>query len=131
MKKGKKVPPEIEAVGVEFDWDNSKMFALDLPMEEMEVSELLWHLDLPFWQEGETWFVVRPRDVLKNPDRYPEDRNRIANSSLEHPIHIIWHRERWYILDGIHRLAKAVQLGITTVAVRKVPHDRVSSILAE
>lgn len=131
MKKGHPVPPEISAVGFDFDWDNKKLWALDLLVEDMAVSELTWHFELPFWREGETWFVVRPKDVLADPDKYPEHRDRIAKSNPDLPLHIMWHKGRWVFLDGMHRLAKAVQAGRTTVKVQKVPPEKIPEILEE
>ncbi len=131
MKKGRYVPPEIAAVGFDFDWHNPKLWALDLPIEDMAVNELTWHFDYPFWRDGDTWFVVRPRDVLANPDKYPEHRDRIAKADIDLPLHIMWHKGRWVFLDGMHRLAKAVQEGRKTVKVQKVPEERIEEILDE
>ena len=33
MRKAKFVPPEIAEVGFDFDWDNKKLWTIDLPTE--------------------------------------------------------------------------------------------------
>ena len=129
MRKAKFVPPEIAEVGFDFDWNNKKLWTIDLPVEEMPVDELTWHFDLPFWRDGEQWFVVKPKDVLLNPNKYPEHRDRIQKCDLSHPLHIMWHKERWVFLDGMHRLAKAVQIGMKTVQVKKFPQERINEII--
>jgi hypothetical protein len=40
----------------------------------------------------------------------------------------MWWNERWMLLDGVHRLAKSVHLGRETLAVHKVPHERIPEI---
>lgn len=132
MKKAKYVPPEIAVVGFDFDWDNKKLWSINLPTEEMLVAELTWHFELPFWRDNNgTWFVVRPVDVLRDPDKYPEHRDRIAACDLSFPMHIMHHKERWVFLDGMHRLAKAVQQGMTKVRVKKFPSERIQEIIEE
>jgi hypothetical protein len=123
------MPPEIASVWVPFDWDNARLWSLDLPVEVLSVRELTWLLDLPCWRRGEVWFVVRPRDVLGDPDAHPEHRDRIARADLRWPIDVMHHQGRWVMLDGLHRLAKAVQAGEQIVPVRKLPAhwvDRIS-----
>lgn len=37
-------------VGLDFgNWEEEKIWALKLPVEEISISELLWHFDVPFW----------------------------------------------------------------------------------
>ena len=47
MKKD--IPEIIKKVGFDFDWDSKKVWALDVPVEEMDIKDLEWHFDIPFW----------------------------------------------------------------------------------
>jgi hypothetical protein len=50
------------------------------------------------------------QDVLDNPKKYEQDFERIKNANLKYPI-IIWNRANGhYVVDGIHRIAKAIGL---------------------
>ncbi|KKQ89885.1 MAG: hypothetical protein UT11_C0017G0013 [Berkelbacteria bacterium GW2011_GWA2_38_9] len=51
----------------------------------------------------------------------------ILVAELEHnldipnfPIEIYFHKDRWIILDGVHRFTKVIKLGHKTIKVRKV-----------
>jgi hypothetical protein len=37
-------------------------------------------------------------------------------------------KERWLLLDGLHRLTKASILGMKTINVRKIPQEDISKI---
>lgn len=97
----------------------------------MRVAELSWQLDLPWWRHEGQFFVLRPREVLANPDRYREQFERTLVADLGHPIDLAWRRGRWFILDGVHRLLRAVQLERHNVAVRKVPASALKAIATE
>ena len=104
-----------------FDWDNQRLWTLDLPVEDFPVERLRCHLELPWWQGGAGSFTVRPADVLAEPRRYPHQYARTLNADLRFPLHITLNGGRWTIMDGIHRLAKAKLLELDAVPVRKVP----------
>jgi hypothetical protein len=114
-------PPELEPYFLPFDWDNELLWALDLAVEDVPTRSLAWHLDLPWWKGERGWFTVRPRAVLGHPGRYPEQYARTLNTDLRYPLHITLNKGRWTIVDGIHRLLKAVMLELEEVPVRKVP----------
>jgi len=46
--KDRKLPKIIKEVGFDFSWDVKKVWALDYPVEEIEINELTWHFDIPF-----------------------------------------------------------------------------------
>ncbi len=123
------MPPEIAAVWVPFDWDNAKLWALDLPAAPLPVTEVAWMLDLPCWRRGAEWFVVRPREVLDHPDLHPEHRDRIERADLRWPIDITRNRDRWHVLDGLHRLARIVRAGGAVVQARVLPPELVPDVL--
>ena len=121
------LPDELRPYVLDFEWDADRLHALDLPVGLMSVAKLVWHLELPWWR-GERPFSVRPVDVLRRPGHYPDHRGRILDADLGCPLDLTWLEERWTIMDGIHRLAKAVVLGLPRVSVRAVPESAFSQI---
>ena len=91
------------------------------PIELMPVRELEWILDLPLWWDGGHPFRLRPRDVLVEPDRNQAQHERTREADLGVPVEVAWHHGRWLVVDGVHRLLKAISLGQTAVAMREVP----------
>jgi len=107
--------PELIAIAFDFDRDLTKIWELQIPTEEINIKELEWHLDLPFfWQEDKP-FSLKPRDALNNPEHI----KRIMEVDTSYPIDIIWWKGRWQILDGLHRLCKLKLCGETIIRIRK------------
>jgi hypothetical protein len=102
-----------------FDWDVEALWARELPAERMPIGRLEWHLDVPVWPIGEQSYQLTPRQVLKSPYRYENEYRRARAANLMFPLEITWHRRRWLILDGVHRLLKAHEDGLEELAVRK------------
>ena len=99
------------------DWDRERLWALDLPRRSLELEDLRWHFDLPWWRRDGIWFQVTPREFLADPTAHPEHAGRVANADLSYPLHVVRRRQRWLILDGIHRLVKAQMLGLSEIHV--------------
>ncbi len=73
-------------------------------------------------------FDVSPMGVLSRPERFPHQMSRINEADVSFPIDmLIWGGRRW-ILDGVHRIAKAYSQGAKTIAVRTHPEEAVASI---
>ena len=110
------VPEELRGWLLDISWDLEQLWASDLPNREIELSWLRWHFGLPWWRASDRrWFQVRPAQVLADPDRYPEHRDRLCRASLEWPLHVLRRHGRWLIVDGVHRAARAEQQGLRTV----------------
>lgn len=123
------MPPELAARWVPFDWDNERLWSLDLPVDRLPRSELDGLLDLRVWKDEDgRWFAVRPRDVLLDPDRHPRQRDRVWRADLRWPLDVVRYREQWLILDGFHRLARHTVEGAAFVPIRAVPLDTLRSI---
>lgn len=104
--------------------DNQKLWALEVPVEEMNVDELLWILDVPFWEDEEGNIVITPKEVIDNPDKYPAHRDKIKAADTSYPIDIMKNKNgKWLTLDGLHRLVKLVLKKEKTVRVRKIPPE--------
>jgi hypothetical protein len=125
----KQIPKIIENVGFDFRWDNKKVWKLDVPVTEINMSELEWHFDMPFWDLKSERYVLKPIDVINFPDKYKIEYTRTLKCDLTHPIDIMKNKGRWLILDGLHRLVKLKIAGKTKVKVRKIPVSMIPQIL--
>ena len=108
--------------GFPFDWEEADVWKLNVPVEDMDISELIWHFDIPFWESGNTDYAVSPNEVMNNMEKYPEHAQRIEVTDTTYPLDILKNPKngRWTLLDGLHRLAKLYKSGLTVVKVRKI-----------
>ena len=122
----------IKDVGFDFDWDSRKVWLLDVPTEEIDIDELIWHFDIPFWEkEGTDEYNLLPWEVIKHPEIEKTHYKKVIEADLIHPIDIMENKDRWLILDGLHRLVKAYIQGIKIVNVRKISRDYIPKILKD
>lgn len=84
----KKIPKIIEEVGFDFDWSESKVWALDFPVEEISLSDLAWHFDIPFWDFLDDNYNLSPNQVVSDPEKYKVEYDRTMKADLSHPIDI-------------------------------------------
>lgn len=124
----KKLPKIIKKVGFNFHWEEEKVWNLDLPMEEMDIKELEWHFNIPFWWTDSGYYNFKPIWVIEKPEQYPERLERIMKTDLSFPLDIMYWKKRWLLLDGLHRLTKARIKGLSKVTVRKVPKEAIPLI---
>ena len=125
------LPQVIKDVGFDFLWDEERVWALDVPVEEMSSSVLTWHLDFPFlFSCPDGYYDLCPREVLEHSSEHPEEYARTMRSDTTHPIDIMFWRGRWLILDGLHRLMKQTVEGKDMVPVRKIPKSAIPEIRA-
>lgn len=125
-KKEINVDPRHEehAFDLPFWRDNEKLWALDVPVEEMLVDELLWILDVPFLEDEQGNIVLTAREVMDNLDQHPGHRKRLDACDTSFPLDIMKNKKgRWLTLDGLHRLMKLVMAGKINVRVRKIPPE--------
>jgi hypothetical protein len=124
------LPGKFRPYALPLAWDRERLWALDLPVAEVPVAEFAWQLDLPWWRLGERFFALQPIDVLPDPGPYPEHYERMLAADLSFPIDVVVRGGRLFILDGVHRLAKAVLLDRSTLRVRTVPEAALTRIAA-
>ena len=128
QKVPKPLPAHIKKYAFDFRWDNKKLWNLSLDSEYMDVSELLWHFDVPWLHtEGER-FNLKPTEIMQDPLLYAQQYERTMQSDTTYPIDVMFNKGRWLILDGLHRLMKAHSEGHKTVKVRKIPHSYIPDI---
>ncbi len=117
-------------VGLDFgNWEEEKIWALDLPAEEINVEKLLWHLDIPYWENdaSERW-TVTPRDVIDGKLGTTREQDRVKRADTSFPIDIFENKGKLFVLDGLHRLVKLFVQGEGTIKVRIIPKDRFHEI---
>ena len=128
MSKNKKLPKIIEEVGFDFHWSEEKVWALDIPVEQMDISKLEWHFDIPFLNKPGGYYDLKPKDILSHPNKYKWEFERTMRADLSHPLDIMFWKNKWLLLDGLHRLVKAKKLGMKSVKVRKIPQAAIPLI---
>ena len=124
----KKLPKIIEEVGFDFGWSESKVWKLDFPAEEIPISDLSWHFEMPFWDFLDDNYNLSPNQVISDPAKFKVEYDRTTKADLSYPIDIMENKGRWLILDGLHRLVKAKILGHDKVSVRKIPRTEIPKI---
>lgn len=113
----------------EFDWDVRKVWKLQFPVEDMNITELEWLLDIPFWSSTDGEWTLTANQFMANPEKYERHYNRMRNSDIKYPIPIMLNKNnRWLLLDGLHRLCKLILNGATSVKVMKIPASEVEII---
>ena len=123
------LPAIIHEVGFDFNWDNSKVWQLDVPVEDMLIDKLIWHLDYPFiWPIPAGHKEVTPKQVLADPKKHSKEYQRTINADTTFPIDIMFWKNKWLILDGLHRLMQQVDTGREIVKVRKIPKSVIPKI---
>lgn len=128
----RELPDIIKEVGFDFSWDERKVWKLDVPTEDMPIDELTWHFDIPFiWSKPSGFYDVKPREVIGNLGLHPEEYRRTMDTDTSYPIDVMFWKERWLILDGLHRLMKQAIQGEESVKVRKIPESEVPLIIKE
>ena len=125
------LPKIIKDVGFEFSWDEPKVWALDIPVEEIPIKELTWHFSVPFWFKSGGKYDLTPQEVIDNPQQFAEEYQRIKLSDTSHPLDIMLWKGKWLLLYGLHRLVKLYLEEKATVAVRKIPHKDIPKILTK
>ncbi len=116
--------PLPDALNIGFKTDEPKLWAMEIPVEEIDISELEHNLDIPYLeQEGTDDWNLSPRMLIQNYDKEISHAKQTENADLKYPIEIYKHKGKWIILDGIHRFTKAAQLGHKTIKVRRVSEE--------
>ena len=114
--------PEILNIG--FKTDEPKLWAIDIPIEEIDISEIDYNLDIFYLEKkGTDDWNLSPRMLIENFDKEIPHAKKTEKADLKYPIEIYKHKDKWIILDGVHRFTKAVRLGYKTIKVRKITEE--------
>ena len=89
------------------------------PLEQIPVAHVAWVLDLPIWGWQGRPFQVTPNQVAADPEKYAVHYARVMWSDLDDPIVVSQRNGRTVVLDGYHRLLRAVIEGRSTLPARR------------
>lgn len=114
-------PKEID---LGFRIDDTKLWDLNIPTEEILVSELSFNFDIPYLEkEGTDDWNLSINDLIRDFNKEITHAKRVREVDLSFPIHIYNLNDNWIILDGVHRLVKALLEGQETIMVRKISKE--------
>lgn len=123
------LPEIIKQVGFDFHWDSKKVWALVIPTQTIDIEELTWHFDIPFWEkDGTDAYNLTPWEVINKKEGTLDHQKRVEQVDLRYPIDIMENKGKYVILDGLHRLVKAYILGQKEVQVRIIPRKNIPDI---
>ncbi|HEX4214704.1 MAG TPA: hypothetical protein VIA06_15410 [Candidatus Dormibacteraeota bacterium] len=110
------MPESMRGLFPAFEWSVDQLWRLDLPADELPLERFDWLLGIPFWRwMGRRW-QLSLRDVLGDPGGYEAHVRKAMDADLAHPIHIAESRDGHpIILDGYHRLLRAILAGHPTI----------------
>lgn len=117
-----KIIPEIlEDHVLPFNWDVRKVWAIKAEVVQVPSSEFAYLLELPLWssvpKQG-LLFDTCPIDVIRDPLASIYQTQRLRQTELQYPIDVLVTREKRWILDGVHRIAKHFMLNHPTLSIR-------------
>lgn len=105
----------------DFPWSVEGLLALTLDVEEMPLDRFDWLLDIPLWRWMGRRRQLSLRDVIDAPERYAAHVRKAIAADAAYPIHVSPTRDgHLIILDGHHRLLRAILTGQRTIPAMRV-----------
>lgn len=122
MKHNKQPPDSITDAGLNMYVDTIKLSLLDLPVQDIDLSKLIWHFEMPVWSrdDSDDWNLT-PQEVIDRKSKTTVHQERIKNADTAYPILVTDYKSRLVILDGVHRLAKVYIAGSNTIKAKIIP----------
>lgn len=127
------LPEILKPIYFDFHWSQKKLWALELAAEPMSIESLIWLLELPVWPSNPPHkiFGLRPIEVMNNLNAFPKHKEKIDQADIRFPLHVMFWKERWIIMDGYHRLLKHLRNKESVVQVYKVPKSSIPLITSD
>lgn len=126
------IPDEIRPYILPLNWDNRKVWALDIFTDVEAVSDFTWMTSTAWWGEkNKAWFCIKPMDVLRDPSVSPAHWERIQNADKSLPIHAVRRNGRSVIVDGLHRLCALWMDGEEWVKVKWLKPEHLPLIVTD
>jgi len=124
------LPQAIGDIGFDFDWDEKKVWKLDVPVVDLDIDKLVWHFDVPFYSNNSEKYCVAPREVMDNPAEHQMEYERMMRADINYPLDVMENKGHLLLLDGLHRLMKLYTQGAKKVRARIVPREKIPEILS-
>jgi hypothetical protein len=115
------VPETLKLHILPFNWDVRKVWALKADVVRVSCSEFAYLLELPLWSSVPNQgllFDTCPMEVICNPNVSVYQHQRLQKIELQYPIDVLVIRDKRWILDGVHRIAKHFILNSPMLLVR-------------
>ena len=117
-----KVVPEVLSKHIlPFNWDVNKLWLLDCDSVLADRKNFDYLLNLPLWSSKPNigmLFDISPMEVIESNSISPHQYERVINADLNWPIDVLKYDGRIWVLDGVHRIAKAYINKVLTMSVR-------------
>ena len=110
-------------------YDVRKLWAVanELRTTQIKISTLMRNMKKEHWVSSlYPYAIITPQQVLDDPELSPGDAQRIMTADMTFPL-IVHGTET---LDGLHRLARAVLLGYTTIGCKIVNDEMLRECVA-
>lgn len=122
------IPKEID-FGFRINNREPDLWALDIPVEEIDIEELEHNLDIPYLEkEGTDDWNLSPRILIENFDNEHTHREKVEEADTSFPIEIYFFNGSWKILDGIHRYTKVLMKNSKTIKVRRITKEHLETL---
>lgn len=84
-------------------------------IEKIKVDKYKYILNTQCWINADNKYYITPQTILNEPDDYRRIYEKIKNADLFYPIIIVKDVDNSVLLDGHHRIVKALKYNIDTV----------------
>ena len=117
------IPPKfLTDTGLSMFVNTIKLRELSLPIEEIDIGDLLWHFDMPVWEkDGTDDWNLTPWEVIRKEGGSKEHQERVENADVVYPLIVTSYNSRLVILDGVHRLVKLYLQGEKKIKAKIIP----------
>src|SRR5450830_1562715 len=89
VSENKDIPKIIKEVGFDFDWSEEKAWVLDMPVEEIDISELMWRFGISFLGQNGLRYNLTPQEAMDKPELYEKEYERKLSADWAYPIDIM------------------------------------------
>lgn len=104
-----------------------KLRELPLPIEEIDIQDLVWHFDMPVWEKmGTDDWNLTPWEVIRKEEGSEIHQQRVEAADTIHPLIVTKYNSRLVILDGVHRLVKLYLQAEKKVQAKIIPTEYLS-----
>jgi len=119
--------------GFPFPIKMKEIWYSDNPIEEIDVKELEWNLDYPWWStDDEIPYNLKPKDFINNQSKYPLHIERTNSADTQYPLTLVQTKQnRCLIYDGVHRYVKQLLRDESKVKVKKFKIDEMKNYIAD